>query len=80
MTTATRQWAEGTIKVLGRRRPSRGGLLGAASFLEMVVRLRGDRPFLPKGVHRFRSFEESEAWSVTMMARPRRPAPRSSRT
>ena len=79
MKTATRQWAEGTVKVLGRRRPPSGGLTGAAPFLEMVVQLRGDRPFLPKGLHRFRSFEESEAWSVTMMARPRRPAPRSSR-
>ena len=61
--------SEPPIKTLGRRRPSRGGLERTAPFLEMVVGLRGNRPFLPKGVHRFESFEESQAWSIRMMAR-----------
>jgi hypothetical protein len=34
-----------------------------------VIRLRGDKPFLPRGVHRFESFEDSHAWSMRMMAR-----------
>lgn len=62
-----------TLKIVGRRSPSRGGLEAAASFLEMVIRLRGDKPFIPKGVHRFLTFEESQAWSIRMMAR--RPSP-----
>ncbi len=57
------------MKVLGRRRPSRGGLEAAAPLLDLVIRLRGSRPFIPKGVHRFKTFEESEAWSIRMMAR-----------
>ncbi len=61
------------IKILGRRKPSRGGLQAAAPFLEMVIRLRAGKPFIPKGVHRFKSFEESEAWSMKMIARPPNP-------
>lgn len=57
------------MKVLGRRRPSRGGLEAAAPLLDLVIRLRGSKPFIPKGVHRFKTFEESEAWSIRMMAR-----------
>ena len=48
--------------------------LAGIRVLELVSRLRGDKPFLPKGVHRFRSFEDSEAWSIQMMARRPKPA------
>lgn len=64
------------MKVVGRRR-WRGGLAAAAGLLDLALRLRGDKPFIPKGVHRFASFEESEAWSLTMLTRPRKPVPRS---
>jgi hypothetical protein len=60
------------MKVVGSRR-SRGGLLNAAPFLKMIISLRGKKPFIPKGVHRFSSFEESQAWSIKMMARQRNP-------
>jgi hypothetical protein len=63
------------MKVVGSRR-SRGGLLQAAPFLELIVSLRGMKPFIPKGVHRFNSFEESQQWSIKMMARQRNPARR----
>jgi hypothetical protein len=63
------------MKVVGSRRP-RGGLLQAAPFLELIVFLRGKKPFIPKGVHRFSSFKESQQWSITMMARRRNPARR----
>jgi hypothetical protein len=63
------------MKVLGSRR-SRGGLLRAAPFLELIVSLRGKTPFIPKGIHRFSTFEESQQWSIKMMARPRNPVRR----
>ena len=64
------------MRVIGARRRMRGGLLAAAGFLELVVRLRGNQPFIPKGVHRFRSFQESDEWSIKMMARKKSPVPR----
>ena len=64
------------MKVVGRRVGSRGGLVAARAFLDLVIGLRGDQPFLPKGVHRFHSFEDSHAWSIEMMARRRKPARR----
>jgi len=63
------------MKVVGSRR-SGGGLVKAAPFLRLIVSLRGSKPFLPKGVHRFSSFEESQQWSIKMMARQRNPARR----
>lgn len=57
------------IRIVGRRKPPSGGLLAAAPLLALVVRLRGDKPFVPRGVHRFTSFEESNEWSMRMMTR-----------
>ncbi|MBI4429441.1 MAG: hypothetical protein HY562_10020 [Ignavibacteriales bacterium] len=57
------------IKIAGRRRGLRATSKDANDFLWMIVKLRGDKPFIPKGVYRFRSFEESQRWSIKMMAR-----------
>ena len=57
------------IKVVGHRRPA-SGPEEVARFLRLVRDLRGDRPFIPRGVHRFKSFEEAQEWSMKMMARP----------
>ena len=65
------------IKHIGRRTARGSGLHAAAKFLDMVIALRGDKPFIPRGVHRFSTFEESQRWSIRMMARRRKPDPRS---
>lgn len=57
------------MKVVGRRRWGLG-LTATAPLLRLNLELRGDKPFLPKGVHRFRSFEESEEWTLKMLTRP----------
>lgn len=51
--------------------------MATAPLLRLAVDLRGDKPFLPRGVHRFRSFEESEEWTLRMLTRPSKPARRS---
>jgi hypothetical protein len=51
--------------------------VAAAGLLDLALRLRGDKPFIPKGVHRFATFEESDAWSMTMLTRSRKRAHRS---
>jgi hypothetical protein len=68
--------AELPTKVVGRRQWA-PGLAATAPLLQLVLQLRGDRPFLPRGVYRFRSFEESEEWTLRMLTRPRKPVPRS---
>jgi len=68
------------VKTVGHRIPPAGGLRAAAPLLELVVKLRGEKPFIPRGVHRFRSFEESQAWSIEMMARRSNPVRRPSKT
>lgn len=64
------------VKIVGRRRLGRG-LSAAAPLLRLVVELRGRKPFLPRGIHRFRSFEESEEWTLRMLTRTSKPARRS---
>jgi hypothetical protein len=64
------------VKVVGRRRLVRG-LVATAPLLRLAADLRGDKPFLPRGVHRFRTFEESEEWILRMLTRPSKPAHRS---
>lgn len=63
------------MKVIGSRRPG-SGLVKAAPFLELIVTLRGAKPFIPRGVHRFASFKESQSWSIKMMARQPNPGRR----
>jgi hypothetical protein len=63
-------------KVVGRRRWGKG-LASAAPLLRMTVQLRGEKPFVPKGLYRFRSFEESDEWFLRMLTRPPRPGRRS---
>ena len=56
------------VKIIGHRRPARG-FEQAAAFLDTVIALRGNRPFIPKGYYRFKTFEEAQDWSIRMMAR-----------
>jgi hypothetical protein len=39
-------------------------LVAAAPLLELVIELRRNRPFIPKGVHRFRTFEMKAACGI----------------
>jgi hypothetical protein len=64
------------MKVVGRRRWGKG-LLATAPLLQLNLRLRGDKPFLPRGLHRFRSFEESDEWILRMLTRLPKPGRRS---
>jgi hypothetical protein len=58
-----------SMKIVGRRRPSRGGLEAANGFLKLVIHLRNGKPFVPRGVYRFRSHEEKDAWTLKMLTR-----------
>jgi len=57
------------IKIVGTRTPSTGGLEAADAFLKLVIELRGDKPFIPRGVYRFKTHEEKDAWTLKMLTR-----------
>ena len=59
------------MRVVGRRKPYSGGLEGTQGFFEMVIKLRGNQPFLPKGIYRFKTYDEEHEWTLKMLARPR---------
>jgi hypothetical protein len=56
------------LKVVGRRRPA-SGAAAAEGILRLVRELREGQLFIPRGVYRFKSFEEAQEWSMKMMAR-----------
>jgi hypothetical protein len=58
------------MRTVGLRKPSSGGLEHADKLLNTVVELREGRPLFPRGVYRFKSFEEADAWSLQMITRP----------
>jgi hypothetical protein len=65
--------AEHRARVVRTDRPTPGtGACQAAPRKKGLLYLRGSKPFVPRGVHRFSSFEESQAWSMRMMARSSR--------
>jgi hypothetical protein len=63
------------MKTVGRNQAAQG-LKQANALLHLVCRLRSYRPFIPKGVHRFRSFEEAQQWSIQCQAGVASPDPR----
>ena len=47
----------------------KGGLSGAGNLLRTLHDLRGSRPFVPRGVYRFRTHEEASEWLMKMLTR-----------
>lgn len=57
------------MKVLGRRKPPIGSMDAAGNLQATLLCLRGKRPFVPRGVYRFRSHEEADEWLMRMLTR-----------
>lgn len=60
-------------KTVGRRRPPLDSLKAAMALQQTVVELQksfGNRLF-PRGVYRFRSHEDADAWTWKMLTRPK---------
>ncbi len=54
------------VKIVGRRRLG-GGRFGALQ--RTLASVRGTGAVVPRGVYRFSSFEEADAWMTRTMAR-----------
>jgi hypothetical protein len=59
------------MKVVGRRGEAKVDVIIFDSMQRMVNVLRQGCPFVPKGVWRFKSFEEADQWTMKMLTRPR---------
>jgi len=57
------------MKVVGRTGSPKVNVETANDFLKLVAAVRGNRPFMPKGVWRFKTFEEADAWKLQMITR-----------
>lgn len=60
---------KGKMKVVGRREPRHANLESMEGFLEMVLTIRGNKPFAPRGLFRFRTHEEADEWMMKMLTR-----------
>ncbi len=67
----TEQWDDlpPGAKVVGRRRPGKVDLLTARPFFKFAASIRRPKHFIPKGIHRFQTFEEAEQWHLKMITR-----------
>jgi len=57
------------IKIVGRKGKSKVNLVTANNFLKLMRTLRGNRPFIPKGVWWFKTLKEAGAWTLRMITR-----------
>ncbi len=57
------------MKVVGRKGRVQAGLFRADAMQRLANELRRGKPFMPRGVFRFKSFEEADAWKLSMLTR-----------
>jgi len=63
-----------TMKVVGRQGTPKMDVLAIDPMQRMVNVLQAGLPRIPKGVWRFKSFEEADQWTIKMLTRDRDPA------
>lgn len=61
------------MKVVGRQGKPKVDIQTIDSMQRAANVLRAGLPFMPKGVWRFKSFEEADEWKLKMLTRARNP-------
>lgn len=59
-----------SIKIVGHRRSTARGAIAferVEGFLKLLLELRKGKSYIPKGVYRFKTFEEKEQWRMKML-------------
>lgn len=64
------------MKVVGRKGQARINLDTMRGLQALAAKLREGKQYIPKGVHRFHSFEEADDWTLRMMTRKSQEFPR----
>jgi hypothetical protein len=57
------------VRTVGRRTKAESALADQGRLARTAALLRGGPGLVPRGVYRFTSFEEADAWMTRMMAR-----------
>jgi hypothetical protein len=57
------------MRIIGRKAPPKADATSVDQMQKMANALRQNRPLIPKGLWRFKSFEEADAWLMKMMTR-----------
>ncbi len=57
------------MKVIGRPKKLRGGLEAMNGLLKLAIALRGNKPFAPRGIYRFKTYDEADEWRMRMLTR-----------
>jgi len=57
------------MKTIGRRRVESAGWEAGFRLQRTLAALRGTGALVPRGVHRFATFEEADEWMIRAMAR-----------
>lgn len=56
------------MKIVGKMRgPKKGFSEELNKFFQLIIEFRKDKIFIPKGVFRFKTFEEAEKWRYKML-------------
>ena len=63
------QRGELPMKVVGRRGRPKVDVVSIDPLQRLANELRKGRPFMPKGVWRFKSHNEADAWKLRMLTR-----------
>jgi len=58
-----------SIKTVGKRKPVKGSLQAFDDLQRLAMALRGNKPFHPRGLFRFKSYEEKEQWELKNLGR-----------
>jgi hypothetical protein len=61
------------VKVVGRKGRPKIDVIAIDPLQRLANELRKGTPFMPKGVWRFRSHDEADAWKFQMLTRPSNP-------
>jgi hypothetical protein len=60
---------KGYMRVVGRRGEPKPTPENMEALQKLLLDLRGKRRFLPRGVYRFKTHEEADAWQREMLTR-----------
>ena len=59
----------GGVKTVGKRTVIGGGIAEQGAYVLTAAALRGTASLVPRGVYRFRTFDEAESWLNTTIRR-----------